>query len=356
MPQNSLVVLRVGYMANYDGPDEISGGGAYVEKRGVGGEVFNFKPSQGICYGYAMSKSGGGIDLSKLDSSMHWHLGDELSEVDVVFIAKRPGVGQVVVGWYRKATVFHKTYRVRRGKIRGMDEGRRSFVCTADVAHVHLLPEDERTFDVPNAPAGHIGFPGQSNVWYPTNKIDNPEVSSFSRKLRNYIGGSKKSMKLGSDDGGTADKSSGGKKAKTGGRGRFPNGAHNALIEAAAVVAVTEKYLKLGYTVESVEQDYVGWDLIARKGKERLHIEVKGCSGSSIYFELTPNEFSKLQEHSTRYRVCVVCDALVSPKVYDFRPSWHPKTKAWRLSSTEHQTLVALSPRIAAVGNEIDFE
>ncbi len=165
MRRNPLVVLRVGYMKSYDGPDEITSGGAYVEKRGVGGEVFNFKPCRGKCYGYAMSKSGGGIDLAKLDSTVDWHIGDELNEVDVVFITKRPGVGQVVVGWYRSATVFHKTYRVRRGKIRGMDENRRSSICTADVAYVHLLPEEERTFGVPNAPAGYIGFPGQSNVW-----------------------------------------------------------------------------------------------------------------------------------------------------------------------------------------------
>jgi hypothetical protein len=357
MSKNPLVVLRVGYMESYDGPDEITGGGAYVEQRGVGGEVFNFKPSRGTCYGYAMSKSGGGIDLSKLDSNTDWNVGDELSGVDVVFIAKRPGVGQVVVGWYRNATVFHKTYRVRRGKIRGMDEGRRSFVCTADMADAHLLPEKERTLEVPSAPAGNIGFPGQSNVWYPTSQEDNQEVISFLRMLRRYIGSNKGVMKLGSDDEVEADGDGKARpKGAKGGRGRVPDSAHNAMVEAAAVAAVTKKYQQAGYTIESVEQDYVGWDLVARKGRERLHIEVKGCSGSSIYFELTPNEFAKLQEHTARYRVCVVCDALTSPLVYDFGPSRHPKTKAWRLRSAEHKTVVMLSERVAAVGTEIDFE
>jgi hypothetical protein len=357
MSKNPLVVLRVGYMESYDGPDEITGGGAYVEKRGVGGEVYNFKPSKGTCYGYAMSKSGGGIDLSKLDFGTDWDVGDELKGVDVVFIAKRPGVGQVVVGWYRNATVFHKTYRVRRGKIKGMAEGRRSYVCTADKADAHLLPEEERTLEVLSAPAGNIGFPGQSNVWYPTSQADNSEVIAFLRKLRRYIGGGRKFMQLGNDDDGESDKGGkGGAKGGKGGRGRIPNSAHNALVEAAAVDAVITKYQKAGYTVDSVEQDYVGWDLVACKGKERLHIEVKGCSGSSIYFELTPNEFAKLQEHSSRYRVCVVCDALLSPKIYDFGPSQHPKNKSWRLSSDEHETVVMLTPRVAAVGTEIGLE
>lgn len=357
MAQNPLVVLRVGHMTSYDGPDEINGGGAYVRERGVGGEVYNFKPSRGTCYGYAMSKSGGGIDLLKLDPSVKWAPGDELDGVDVVFIAKRPGYGQVVVGWYRNATVFHKTYRVRRGKIKGMDEGRRSYLCTADAADVRLLPLETRIEEVPNAPAGNKGFPGQSNVWYPTSKSENPKVTAFLRDLRRYIGGGTKSLPLtDEDDDGEGKK--GGKKGgqgggRGGGRGRAPNHAHNAEIELKAVEAVTKKYVKAGYTIKSVEKDNCGWDLIAKKGKQTLHIEVKGCSGSTIYFELTPNEYKKLQEHAVRYRVCVVCNALVAPKIYDFIPTQHARTKMWHLSSAEHETQVALSERITAVGIEI---
>lgn len=101
-----LLVLRVGYMERYDGPDTIIGGGAYIAANGVGGEVFNFKPSRGKCYGYAMSLHLAGVNLRFLDESQRWLEGDELTGVDVVFIARRPGYGQVVVGWYRNATVF----------------------------------------------------------------------------------------------------------------------------------------------------------------------------------------------------------------------------------------------------------
>jgi hypothetical protein len=63
---NPIVFLRVGYMTDYDGSGEISGGGQYVRENGVGGEVLNFAPSRGRCYGYAMSKSFGGIRLRAL--------------------------------------------------------------------------------------------------------------------------------------------------------------------------------------------------------------------------------------------------------------------------------------------------
>lgn len=58
-----LVVLRVGYMERYDGPGIITGGGAYNAKNGVGGDVFDFKPSRGKCYGYAMSRHFSGLNL-----------------------------------------------------------------------------------------------------------------------------------------------------------------------------------------------------------------------------------------------------------------------------------------------------
>jgi len=338
-------------MDNYDGPNPISGGGAYVEKNGVGGEVYNFKPSQGTCYGYAMSISGGGLDLMKLDSTRRWAVGDELEGVDVVFIAKRPGHGQVVVGWYRNATVFHKTYRVRRGKIQGMAEARRSYLCMTKAADAHLLPEASRTMEILHAPAGNGGFTGQSNVWYPTEKGDYPKVVAFLKDLRRYINGRAKPMAVSDEeDGSDGGANKGGRRGR---RSRQPDAAHNAEVELKAVEAVKKKYKKAGYAIVSVEKDNCGWDLVATKGKQTLHIEVKGCSGSTIYFELTPNEYKKLQEHSERYRVCVVCDVLVTPKIYDFGPAWHSKSKKWRLSSTDHEAVVALSERVAAAGAEI---
>jgi hypothetical protein len=339
-----LLVLRVGYMERYDGPDTITSGGAYIAENGVGGEVFNFKPSRGNCYGYAMSRRLAGLNLRFIDDSKSWREGGELSGVDVVFIARRPSMGQVVVGWYRNATVFHRQYRVRRGTIPGMNEAVRRFLCVADANDVRLLPEEARTFDVPYAPAGFKGFPGQSNVWYPNHHADQPGVAAFIHRLTKYID-STPGVALPEDE--TPGGKSGGKRGRT----STPDHAHNAMVEAAAVNAVWARYEADGYTVKSVETECVGWDLEATKGRQSLKLEVKGTAGAAIYFELTPNEYAKLKEHAAGYRVCVVCEALTKPRIFDLTPE--AVGSGWRLVSVLDQVSVPLMERIAAIGAEV---
>lgn len=344
--RSPLLVLRVGYMERYDGPDEIRNGGAYVEQRGVGGEIFNFKPSRGKCYGYAMSRHGGGLDLSYLNANQRWQKGEHLDGVDVVFIARRQGFGQVVVGWYRNATVFHKEYRVRRGIIPGMDEGTRNYLCVADAENVTLLSEEARTYSVPYAPSGHKGFPGQSNVWYPEYHAEQPEVSDFIEDLRGYISSSV-GQPLPSDEGVSPARGRGGWR-----NGR-PDHAHNLLVEEAAVEMAWSFYERAGYFVQTVETENRGWDLEATKGANTLHIEVKGVSASSVYFELTPNEYAKLRELPS-YRVCVVCDALLAPRLYELKPKEFKD--GWLLVSEADSMKVLLRERIAAVGVEVGRE
>jgi len=342
-----LVVLRVGYMERYDGPATITSGGAYIAANGVGGEVFNFKPSRGKCYGYAMSRHFSGLNLQFIDSNRQWLKGDELPGVDVVFIARRPGVGQVVIGWYRNATVFHKQYRVRRGSIPGMNEPMRQFLCVADAASVRLLSEDQRTFDVPSAQTGHKGFPGQSNVWYPQLNLQQPGVDDFVRRLAKYIS---------KTPGARVTREELKPPARRGGRkwtGTLDH-AHNAAVEAAAIDVAWKHYEAAGYSVESVESDNLGWDLVASKGTRTLHIEVKGVSAAAIYFELTPNEYSKLKQFASKYRVCVVCDALTAPRLYELFPK--QVDGSWHLASVQPAIHVPLTERIAAIGVEVPEE
>jgi hypothetical protein len=64
----TLLVFRVGYMKAYDGVGKITGGGAYVQEHGEGGEMWNFRIEGGRCYGYVMTRHFAGIDLSRLDA------------------------------------------------------------------------------------------------------------------------------------------------------------------------------------------------------------------------------------------------------------------------------------------------
>lgn len=226
-----------------------------------------------------------------------------------------------------------------------MQETKRNYLCMADAANATLLPGDQRTFEVPYAPTGKKGFPGQSNVWYPLHHASEQSVSAFVKQLRQYIHTTTLGLPLGGDEDEPPTT------PRKGGQGYKPDQAHNAAVEVAAVQAAFAHYKAAGYAVESVESDNLGWDLFATKAKKTLRVEVKGVSGSSIYFELTPNEYKKLQEHAPTYRVCVVCEAITDPRLYELVPE--KSDAGWRLMSKAHEIHVPLMERIAAIGAEV---
>ena len=102
----SLVLFSIGWMKHYRGPthDRIFNGGRYVAEHETRHEVRNFKPVDGCCYGYVgaprttinMERLGAGADSEFADN------------VTVVFTAKPPGRGVIVVGWYRSARVWRE--------------------------------------------------------------------------------------------------------------------------------------------------------------------------------------------------------------------------------------------------------
>jgi hypothetical protein len=87
-------------------------------------------------------------------------------------------------------------------------------------------------------------------------------------------------------------------------------------VERVAIEVTTACFTQLGYLVDSVEHDNVGWDLDAVLENRKLKLEVKGLSGSEIVVELTPNEFVAMREHRDLYRLCVVAKARTEPSVW----------------------------------------
>ena len=129
---------------------------------------------------------------------------------------------------------------------------------------------------------------GRPNIWY----ADSPQAPLVVDQIRRLIKGKP-----------------GPPQSKT----RKMDPEHNVKVEKAAVRTVRKYFERLGYTVESVERDNVGWDLEAKFGVRRclrLRIEVKGLSGSGPVVELTPNEYEKFQEEADDYRLAIVTDAL----------------------------------------------
>jgi len=98
-------------------------------------------------------------------------------------------------------------------------------------------------------------------------------------------------------------------------------------VEIVAVERTTAYFSGLGYRVDSVERDNVGWDLNATSVKGELKLEVKGLSGPAVVVELTPNEYRAMQQHRDSYRVCVVSKALTAPCLEVF--AYSPEAVQW---------------------------
>lgn len=107
------------------------------------------------------------------------------------------------------------------------------------------------------------------------------------------------------------------------GRPWQPDPIERQKIEQAAIKLVTKHFHALGYMVDSVQRDNVGWDLEAISEDEILRIEVKGLSQEKPLIELTPNEYDKMKKHKESYRIAIVLNALGNNpflKILSFSP------------------------------------
>jgi hypothetical protein len=330
---NPIVVFRVGYMKKYDGPAEIRGGGSHIVEHEDGGEMWNFRKENGRVYGYVMSVRFGGINLRKLDPSTRWKENELMTNVDVVFVSTKPGEGQVIIGWYRNATVFHRKYRRRAGSLPG-DRRSLKYVCEVAAKDAVLLPEKRRDLPVPT----HVkGFIGQSNVWYPDENI--PAVRRLVLSIRQLMGR-------------RGQEQTTAKKKGLGGKGWVTRPDRNliARIESLSTEATIAYFKRRKYRIKRVEKDNRGWDIEARRGREVLFVEIKGHLKEKIWFELTPNEYAKLQEKGLSYRVCVVRNALVNQEVEEYRPM--SKCDGWALERLDKPGQISLKPMTAARASE----
>ena len=102
----------------------------------------------------------------------------------------------------------------------------------------------------------------------------------------------------------------------------------------------------------SILKDNRGWDLEARrKDNEILLLEVKGHVGSTVQFELTPNEYEQLKRNADKYRVCVVFEALKNPDLYVFEVKYDEN--GLYLYSNKKNRIVRFVEKVAAKGVEI---
>lgn len=306
---------NTGWMESYRGnrkSDQISGGGSYVTEEGMGHEVCNFYSHKGNVYGYVQpargqrSASAGSI---KLESIVNGNASRDDMFVDgvlVIWTAKRPEGGTVVVGWYKSATVFREYQQFEATPALHIQNGLEGYRIRARSEDAKLLSVDERTIQIPRQTQGSIG---QSNVWYGNSEIGR----GIALEVEALAKGKRKQRKI--------------KIA------RNTDPEHNSNVEKAAVKLAWEYYESLGYSLVSVEKDNVGWDLEASQNKTKLRIEVKGLSGKSPNIELSPNEYKAWSENHHCYRLAVVTAALTSPELHICR--YNKESEAWQVSNNE---------------------
>jgi Arc/MetJ-type ribon-helix-helix transcriptional regulator len=184
------VFLHTGWAAYYDGSEAPEGGHAYLQQA-VGVEAENFKPVDGWCFGYApVSRTAEGrkldvipeanrtIKIEKLGASK---FDQQVDGIMVVWTARHPVRGPVIVGLYDDATVFRF--------MPGLTDGVRPFIAKARVGNCHLLPEARRTFGIVQK---QKGFPGMAAAWFPGLHADGPakemldDVKDYLPSIRRY--------------------------------------------------------------------------------------------------------------------------------------------------------------------------
>lgn len=310
----TILFCNIGWMESYQGlgaGDQIVGGGAYVAENGTGHEICNFVAHRTYVYGYVQVR-GSQIDIERMGANP---ADDSISGVTIIWTAKRPEGGSVVVGWYKNATVY-RSYQTFSNPsavhLRNKIDGYWIRVLSKDA---QLLLVDDRTLIIPKGVKGGMG---QSNVWYADQQESGPLVKS----VLGFVDGTRRKP--------AETKGAKGKKGKQ-------DQERKAKIEQAALRLCSAHFESLGYFVESVEKDNRGWDLEARFGKILLRIEVKGLSGDSFSVELTPNEFKAFSQELDEYRLAVVTCALDKPALHVCRYS---KEKAsWVVDDQAGRTL-----------------
>ena len=303
-----IIFLRIGWMERYRGldGDTVAGGGASVDEYGYGVEIFNFQPFKGSVYGFVWPSRSRNLPKDRIPNIGINRLGaagtdDHVAGVLAVWVAPDlEKTGSYIVGWYANATVYREWQAPPRGSNRhnAISDKNIGYNVTALVSNAVLLPSDERLFRVPYAKPGPFGI-GQNNIWY-ADKGDG--VRQFRQRVREYTETRILPVPLDVDDDPP----------------RQPDPSRRQEVERIAVECVTAHYNQIGYRVDSVEKDNVGWDLNAVHGRRQLRLEVKGLSGSETRFELTQNEYRNMQAHRNTYRICVVTEALTSPTLTVF--------------------------------------
>lgn len=295
------IFARIGHMKWYKGPqpgdNKLFGGGSF-NKDSIGGEVYNFKAVQGRLWGYFQpylnkSKIQTHLNLSRIDPDAKG-ADDLLRHVLVIFIAKRPTGKQVVVGWYKDATVYRDFY------IAGKEMNREKFDYNIEArsSNAVLLPEPLRMHKIPTGK----GKTGQANVCYLFESDGKRKRGAWIDRALDYVKNYSGANLLNYGEDILSDELSSyadilqSKAVSKGGQGFIITPQLRRQLEDYAVNRAVRHFDSKKYRVIRMGKPY---DLLCTKGGSELRVEVKATQTAGRSIWLTPNEVRSAKQHKS---------------------------------------------------------
>jgi len=292
-----VLFARIGWMNFYKGiipgDPELIGGGAYNDVE-IGSEVLNFAPHQHRMFGFVQGIRSHPLRLERIDPQAE--NSPTIGKTLVVFVSRRPHhKGQVIVGWYRNATI----HREADGDPRPGAGNSRVFNAVANAKDTVLLPTNERWEPVP---AGAGAF-GQSNVCYPRNANGQPKNASWIRLALDYVLGYQGPNLVTHPEVETENQASEQAEAVNAagqGQGFASTAAERRAIENHAMSRALKHFGKRYSRVENVSKQKGVLDLrCGTAGNVRVHVEVKGTTTSGDSVILTRAEVARARSSAS---------------------------------------------------------
>ena len=295
-----VLFVRVGWMWRYAGPapddPKPIGGGSY-NQRNLGHEAYNFEVYRGRLYGYYQPAS----DQTALERIDPAGVGaDALQDVILIFVATNPsGGGQVVVGWYRNATV----YRHVQPKTPGRDSGFGHW-CVTTASDGVLVPVPNRTFSVVG---GKGGF-GIANLCYPREANGKSKQASWMKDALNYVESYAASNALQEPEP-TADEAViqtwEQAESRSQGQGFARTAAERKALEDLGMKRAEQHFRKDGWRVQDVHKTE-SYDLRCTKGHKSLFVEVKATMSLGEIVFITRREAELAQRDNVESALFVL--------------------------------------------------
>jgi 5-methylcytosine-specific restriction enzyme A len=192
--REKIVFVSIDWMKYYKGITEDDMPVGTAGDNPIKHEQYTFLKEDGYCYGY-IPPGGGNLNIREICGANEEIKKDRygyeyIEHVLVVFTGnKGDGKGRRVVGFYCDATVYYEPCIKIKRKIKSnntdVEESSVNYSVKANAQNVYLIPEAERTLELPYAKRDGYGY-GRDHRWYASKK-DGKRVVAFRNKTIKYI-------------------------------------------------------------------------------------------------------------------------------------------------------------------------